>query len=416
MNLLYNTGIALMRAGMRVASLRSEKVKAMLAGQRATLSSLKAKRRHVAPDGFDVWFHAASLGEFEQGRPLIERLRRKHPDWKMLLTFFSPSGYRVRRKYDKVDAICYLPLDTPANVRKFLDAAAPKRAFFIKYEFWGNYLTELARRNIPTYLISAIFREGQNFFKPYGGMFRRILRCFTRLYVQDEASRSLLQSIGINNVTIAGDTRFDRVTDIRRAARELPAVITEFVDEASDLLVAGSSWQPDEEVYMRAWLDGDPSRRLIIAPHEWDEKRINALLDHDEYNPQLLSRLLKHELLTDDCRMIIVDSFGLLSSLYRVASIAWIGGGYGVGIHNINEAAVYGVPVLFGPRHDKFKEASDLITLGGGFEVADADAARALFDLLTTDTERYDKAAEAAGRYIADHVGATDIIYHDLFE
>ncbi|MDE6287920.1 MAG: 3-deoxy-D-manno-octulosonic acid transferase, partial [Muribaculaceae bacterium] len=400
MNPLYNAGIALFKGALSLAALRSPKIKEMRRGQRETLGDLEATRHRVAPEGFDLWFHAASLGEFEQGRPLMERLKREHPDLKILLTFFSPSGYRVRHNYPGADAVFYLPLDTPAEVRAFLDAAAPRRAFFIKYEFWGNYLAELRRRGIPTYIISAIFRPGQRFFRRGGGVFRRMLTCFDHLYVQDENSRRLLASIGIDKVTVAGDTRFDRVTDIRKAARELPAPLATFIAGSHFTIVAGSSWEPDEDILF-PWLEKHPEARLVIAPHEFDERRLARMLERLGKNARLLSQLKTPEDLPADCRAVIVDSFGLLSSLYRVASVAIIGGGFGSGIHNINEAAVYGIPVIFGPRHEKFKEASDLITAGGAFEVKDAASLAAVLDLLAADPHARDKAGRAAGDYIA---------------
>ncbi len=252
MNPLYNAAISLYGAAARLAALRSPKVKEMLAGQAATLRTLAEERRRFAPGGYDLWLHAASLGEFEQGRPLMERLRREHPDKKILLTFFSPSGYRVRHNYAGADTVAYLPFDTPARVSAFLDAAAPKMAVFVKYEFWGNYLEQLAKRRIPTYIISAIFRPGQRFFRPGGGAFRRMLGNFTRLYVQDERSRELLAGIGIDRVTVSGDTRFDRVTDILRTAKNVP-VVEKFVENSTFTLIAGSSWAPDEDLYI-PWL------------------------------------------------------------------------------------------------------------------------------------------------------------------
>lgn len=414
MNPLYNAGIALFKGALSLASLRSPKIKEMRRGQRETLKDLETTRRRVAPEGFDLWFHAASLGEFEQGRPLMERLKREHPELKILLTFFSPSGYRVRHNYSGADAVYYLPIDTPRDVRAFLDAAAPRRAFFIKYEFWGNYLTELHRREIPTYIISAIFRPGQRFFRRGGGTFRRMLRCFDHLYVQDENSRQLLASIGIDKVTVAGDTRFDRVTDIRKAARELPEVLAAFIAGSPFTVVAGSSWEPDEDILI-PWLEKHPEARLVIAPHEFDERRLARLLERLGSSARLLSQLKSPEDLPTGCRAVIVDSFGLLSSLYRVASAAIVGGGFGAGIHNINEAAVYSIPVIIGPKHEKFKEAADLIAAGGAFEVHDARSLAAVLDNLAGDSDARHAAGRAAGDYIARSVGATDIIYNDLF-
>jgi len=414
MNPLYNLGIHLYRGAASVAALRSPKVREMLRGQDAALALLAMSRHSVAPDGYDLWIHAASLGEFEQGRPFIERYRRRFPDRKILLTFFSPSGYRVRRNYDKVDTVVYLPFDTPSRVTAFLHLAAPRMAVFVKYEFWGNYLQQLNTRGIPTYIISAIFRPSQRFFRPGGAVFRRMLRCFTKLYVQDERSRSLLAGIGISNVAVAGDTRFDRVTDILASAREVP-VIQHFAQGSPFTLVVGSSWQPDEQIYI-PWLKANPEVHAIIAPHEFDERRLRTLEQQLGPGARRLSSITGTDALTGDERYIIVDCFGLLSSIYRYGSAAYIGGGFGTGIHNINEAAVYGIPVMFGPRHNKFKEASDLIACGGGFSISGSDEAHALLDKLSHDRDFRTGAGNAAGDYISSHIGATDAIFSDIFD
>ena len=414
MSLLYNAGIYLFKAAVGIASLRSAKIKEMRAGELLTLAQLSDCRRRVAPEGFDVWIHAASLGEFEQGRPLIERIKRENPKATILLTFFSPSGYRVRRDYKGVDAVYYLPLDTPGEVRRFLDAAAPHKIFFVKYEFWGNYLGELHRRGVPTYIISAIFRRRQRFFRFGGGVFRRMLRCFDRIYVQDENSRLLLESIGITNVTVAGDTRFDRVTDIRRNLPTLPEAVKRFAAEGDFTLVAGSTWPPDEALIF-PWMKRHEGARLIIAPHEFDDRRIADIIAALGCNAVRLSDITAGRPLPADCRAIVVDCFGLLSALYSTGSAAYVGGGFGVGIHNINEAAVYGIPVAFGPNHSKFKEASDLIAAGGGFEIADSAAFEATMTRMLSDNAARAAAGKSAGDYIASHIGATDIIYNDIF-
>ncbi|MDE6300724.1 MAG: 3-deoxy-D-manno-octulosonic acid transferase [Muribaculaceae bacterium] len=413
MNPLYNTAIQLYRAGASLAALRSDKVREMLRGQEETLRTLEECRAAVAPEGYDVWIHAASLGEFEQGRPIIERLRRERPGISILLTFFSPSGYRVRRDYKGADTVAYLPMDTRANVRRFLDAAAPRCAIFIKYEFWGNFLTELQRRAIPTYIISAIFRPSQVFFKPWGGLFRRMLRCFDHIYVQDARSARLLKDIGIDKVTVAGDTRFDRVADICRAAREVP-VIERFSSGAPFTLVAGSSWPADEALYI-SWLKAHPDVRAIIAPHEFDDSRLRTLRRNLGPQARLLSEVASPDDLDGSERYIIVDSFGLLSSLYRYGTAAWVGGGFGAGIHNINEAAAWGIPVIFGPRHEKFKEASDLLANDAATQVnSQRDTTKALDSLLQSADAR-NSAGQAARQYIDANIGATDIIFNDIF-
>lgn len=413
MNPLYNAGIALFNAGVSAASWRSHKIREMVRGRRRTLSTLAATREAKAPGGFDVWIHAASLGEFEQGRPLIERLRRERPEMKILLTFFSPSGYRVRHDFPLVDAVEYLPSDSPGDVRRFLDAARPHCAIFIKYEFWGNYLEQLSRRGIPSYIISSIFRPGQRFFRTGGGMFRRMLRDFTHIYVQDEPSRRLLAGIGVDRVTVAGDTRFDRVTDIQRAARRVPSV-EDFCRRSPFVFIAGSSWEADEDLYL-PWLTSQRDVCAIIAPHQFDEVRLRRLVRRAGAGTHLLSEIKALGSVPADCRVIVVDSFGLLSTLYRHASAAYIGGGFGAGIHNINEAAVYGIPVMFGPRHQKFKEASDLIECGGAFETPDRASFVATVERLRGDAAFRESSGRAAGEYIRRNLGATDIIFADIF-
>lgn len=422
MNLLYNTAISLYGAAAQVVSLRSRKVRKMLQGQHRTPEML---RRKLAGKPGAVWFHASSLGEFEQGRPMIERLRREHPEVPILLSFFSPSGFEVRKNYPYVDAVVYLPFDTPRRVRKFLDLVRPSMAIFIKYEFWGNYLEELHKRGIPTYLISSIFRPGQRFFRKGGGLFRRMLGCFTHLYVQDERSRRLLRVIDVKNVTVAGDTRFDRVTDVMRSSVEIPG-FPGFAPRTRLKFIAGSSWEADEEIYV-PWLNAHPEIGFIIAPHEFNETRLEALRNRFASKTVLLLSEWIHILKESErgntpppawlsgIRGIIVDSFGKLSSLYRFADIAYIGGGFGAGIHNLNEAAVYGIPVVFGPNHEKFKEASDLITCGGGFSVANSSEFGATIDTLVNSPEEIRRAGDAAGKYIRDSLGATDRIYSEIF-
>lgn len=421
MNPLYNTGIRLYGLAARVAALRSPKVRKMIQGQKRTLDTL---RRRLGSRPGCIWFHASSLGEFEQGRPMIERLRREHPEKPILLSFFSPSGFEVRKNYPFVDAVVYLPFDTPSRVKKFLDAARPSMAIFIKYEFWGNYLKELRRRGIPTYIISSIFRPGQRFFRSVGGMFRRMLLCFDRLYVQDERSRRLLKLVGVENVTVAGDTRFDRVTDVMRSTVEIPG-FPGFGKEAKLRFIAGSSWEADEDVYV-PWLNAHPEVSFIIAPHEFNETRLEQLRNRFYGDVILLSewtREIKRAGLPSGevpeylkrVRGMIIDSFGKLSSLYRFVDVAYIGGGFGAGIHNLNEAAVYGMPVIFGPNNEKFKEAADLVECGGGFSVASREEFCHIIDILYGSPADLKLAGDAAGKYIRDHLGATDLIYNDLF-
>lgn len=423
MNLLYHTAIAAYGGAVRIAALCSRKPRLMAEGQRQTFDRLRHFRNTTVPDGFDVWFHAASLGEFEQARPLIEALLEKAPEKKILVSFFSPSGYTVRENYDPRVAVVYLPMDTRRNAAEFIDLAQPKTVIFIKYEFWGNYLTELGRRGIPTYIISSIFRPGQIFFRPYGEMFRKMLRQFRHLYVQDSNSRELLATIGLTNVTVAGDTRLDRVAAIRDKARDIPQIDV-FKAAAPDAftLVAGSSWPKDEEIYF-PWLHSHPEVRAIIAPHEFDSARLARMqreLGPDSMLYSDFERLYDSspEQAAETARRLkylIIDCYGLLSSLYRYADAAYVGGGFGVGIHNINEAAVYGIPVVFGPKHGKFKEASDLIAAGGAFSISDAAEGDAILTRLLSEPSSRRRSGEAAGNYITSGLGATRLIMKDIF-
>lgn len=410
MNFLYNAGLHLYKTGVRIAALSNPKAKKMTDGHKETFKILRDR----LPAGSDVvWIHASSLGEFEQGRPLIERLRREHPEKKILLTFFSPSGYEVRKNYAQADAVAYLPFDTPRNARRFVETVRPSVAIFIKYEFWGNYLEQLHKAGVPTYIISAIFRPRQIFFRKYGGVFRKMLRCFNRIYLQDEASRQLLAGIGINHTTVAGDTRFDRVTDVMAGRCEIAGG-----DDLRSFIIFGSSWEADEANYV-PWLNAHSDVEFIIAPHEFDAARISALCKEIDGNVMPLSQwerhIAEHGTSPEGVRGIVVDCFGRLASLYRYASVAYIGGGYGTGIHNINEAAVYGIPVVFGPNYHKFKEARDLIALKGAFCADSAEATALILDKLLTDSELRTDAGKIAGQYIADNIGATDRIYADLF-
>lgn len=424
MNHLYNTGIALYRGAARLAALKSPKVRHMLHGQGETLSRLETFRRDLAPQGFDLWIHAASLGEFEQGRPIIEALLDKRPDAKILLSFFSPSGYEVRCGYDPRVAVVYLPFDTPALVSSFLDAAQPKMAIFVKYEFWGNYLSQLKRRGIPAYLISSVFRPGQIFFRPWGGMFRTMLRSFEHIFVQEDRSRQLLAGIGIDNVTVAGDTRFDRVTTIRANGRCIAEVETfKAAVPGSPLLVVGSSWERDEQVYVPA-LHEQPRLRAVIAPHEFDTHRLGAMRRLLGTDATMLFSDFKriHDASPAKAaetaarlRYLIIDSFGMLSSLYRYADGAYLGGGFGTGIHNINEAAVYGIPVAFGPNNSKFVEASELCACGGGVCIRNTTDVRSFFNKILTDPDYLSRTGNAAGNYIKSKVGATRLIMRQIF-
>ena len=419
---MYNLIIYLYLLGVAVCSRFNEKVRKMWRGERDAFRVLREK---VEPGARYVWFHAASLGEFEQGRPLMEQLRRDRPELKILLTFFSPSGYEVRKDYDGADIVCYLPLDTPLNARRFLRIVRPEMAFFIKYEFWYNYLHILKHRGVPVYSVSSIFREGQVFFRWYGRQYGHVLKCFTHFYVQNEKSRELLASIGLTNVTITGDTRFDRVLQIKEQAKELPVVESFLKSQTSNLksykvFVAGSSWPPDEEIFIRYFRE-HPEWKLIIAPHVIGEDhllQIEKQLESPSSNGKGAYRYSannnNHSPSEEAGRgALIIDCFGLLSSIYRYATVTYVGGGFGVGIHNTVEAAVWGVPVIFGPNNRKFQEAQELKACGGGFEIQSYDDFARLMDRFGTDPQFTADAGRAAGQYVEQKAGASRKILSD---
>lgn len=404
--MIYSIALYLYALAVILASLFYKKARHMVKGQWQTFRIL---RKHIRREEMYVWFHAASLGEFEQGRPLMERLRREHPEYKILLTFFSPSGYEVRKNYEGADVVCYLPFDTPGNVRSFLRLARPCMAFFIKYEFWNNYLHACRRRQIPVYSVSSIFRKKQVFFRWYGRSYSDVLRCVTHFFVQNEASRELLARKGIDNVTVTGDTRFDRVLDICRQAKELPLV--EAFKQDAVVQVAGSSWAPDEDLII-PYFNAHPEMKLVLAPHVIGESHLK------EIEGKLQRPFLRYSQATPEnvheAACLIIDCFGLLSSVYRYGETAYVGGGFGVGIHNVPEAAVYGVPVLVGPNNGKFREVQDLLKLGGCLEVTDETAYRQAMDRLLGDTAYRTERGRIAGDYIARNAGAADRIFDSI--
>lgn len=398
--MLYNLAIGIYDLIVHIMAPFSRKPRKMMKGHWVVYELL---RQQIEKDARYIWFHAASLGEFEQGRPLIEKIRAKYPDYKILLTFFSPSGYEVRKNYRGADVVCYLPFDKPRNVKKFLDISNPVMAFFIKYEFWKNYLDELNKRRIPVYSVSSIFRKDQIFFKWYGGTYRNVLKNFDYLFVQNEASRRFLSKIGINKVTVVGDTRFDRVLQIREEAKELPLV--EKFKGDSFTLVAGSSWGPDEDLFLE-YFNTHPEMKLIIAPHVIDENHLVEIISKLKRPYVRYTRADERNVQKADC--LIIDCFGLLSSIYRYGEVAYIGGGFGVGIHNTLEAAVYGIPVVFGPKYHKFMEAKQLIEAQGAFSISNYEGLGSLFDRFLTDEHFHRETGSNAGFYVTNNAGATD--------
>lgn len=387
--------------GVAIASLFNKKVKKMWAGERQAVKVLKEK---VDPEARYIWFHAASLGEFEQGRPLIEYLRETHPEYKILLTFFSPSGYEVRKNYEGADIICYLPLDTIRNARRFLRAVKPVMAFFIKYEFWYNYLHILQHRGIPTYSVSSIFRPDQIFFQWYGRQYGRVLKCFTHFFVQNMESKALLAKLGITDVDVVGDTRFDRVLQIKEASKQLP-IVEQFTAHAQKVFVAGSSWLPDEDIFIK-YFDIHKDWKLIIAPHVISDEHLSQIFE-------LLKgrRVVRYTEATEknvkDAEVLIIDCFGLLSSIYHYGTVSYVGGGFGVGIHNVLEAAVWDIPVVFGPNNKHFQEAQGLMLVQGGFEISDYQSFRDLMMRFETDASFLQNAGENAGAFVKSRAGAT---------
>ena len=387
--------------GVAIASLFNKKVKKMWAGERQAVKVLKEK---VDPEARYIWFHAASLGEFEQGRPLIEHLRETHPEYKILLTFFSPSGYEVRKNYEGADIICYLPLDTIRNARRFLRAVKPVMAFFIKYEFWYNYLHILQHRGVPTYSVSSIFRPDQIFFQWYGRQYGRVLKCFTHFFVQNMESKALLAKLGITDVDVVGDTRFDRVLQIKEASKQLP-IVEQFTAHAQKVFVAGSSWLPDEEIFIK-YFDIHKDWKLIIAPHVISDEHLSQIFE-------LLKghRVVRYTEATEenvkDAEVLIIDCFGLLSSIYHYGTVSYVGGGFGVGIHNVLEAAVWDIPVVFGPNNKHFQEAQGLMLVQGGFEIKDYQSFRDLMMRFETDASFLQNAGENAGAFVKSRAGAT---------
>ena len=412
--MVYNIVIYFVLWGIAIASLFNEKVRKMWRGEREAFKILKQK---VDPNAKYIWFHAASLGEFEQGRPLMERIRKEYPQYKILLTFYSPSGYEVRKNYEGADIICYMPVDTRLNAIRFLRLVRPVMAFFIKYEFWSNFLHILKHRNIPTYSVSSIFREDQVFFKWYGRSYAGVLKCFTRFFVQNEESKRLLEGIGIKDVDVVGDTRFDRVLQIKEAAKQLPICEAFRTGVASSqsadvphtdfkVFVAGSSWPPDENIFI-PFFNEHKDWRLLIAPHVIAEEHLKLILSLIKDKKVVrYTQTTPEEAAEAD--VLIIDCFGLLSSMYNYGDVAYIGGGFGVGIHNTLEAAVWNMPVIFGPNNKKFQEAQGLLKSGGGFEINTYEDFSGLMNSLMNDEAFLKQAGDKAGAFVAHLAGATD--------
>jgi len=402
--LFYQVGINAYTLLLYGVSPFHAKAKKMIAGRWHLFTDIEKKvSQNKQPV---VWFHCASLGEFEQGRPVLEKITTDYPQYKIFLTFFSPSGYEVRKNYPGADFIYYLPLDSPANARQFLDLVKPKVAFFVKYEFWYNYLSELKQRQIPVFSISAIFRPNQLFFKSYGSFYRNLLYCFTHIFTQNKTSAELLATAGINHVTVTGDTRFDRVLQTAAMVENIP--IVEAFKKDKPVFVIGSSWPQDINVllpFVQKWAD---QVKFIIAPHEIHEKEIVVLEEKLSGRAVRFSQVGQQN--PEHFSVLIIDNIGMLGSLYAYGDYAYIGGAFGKGLHNTLEAAVFGLPIFFGPHYQKFQEAIDLVSAGVAFPVSSTAALDDAFSRIFADDNLYQTLSGQAKKYVKEQAGATNII------
>ena len=396
---LYNIGIKLYYFAAWLYSFFNSKASLWINGRR---------QQKFSRFNSSIWFHFASLGEFEQGRPILEAMRERHPEKKTVITFFSPSGYEIRKNTPLADAVYYLPLDTPKNALHFIDHIKPDVAIFTKYEYWYHYFNELNRQHIPLYIISGIFRPGQIFFKWYGGLHRKILTFVTYFFLQDQQSKQLLDNIGLTNVTISGDTRFDRVW--ANAQQPKPVLLVNEFKNGQKIFIAGSTW-PEDEKLLATLPALYPGWKFIFAPHEIGEEKINKLMELLPKGSAIkYSQLATHNSQSKTYNSLIIDNIGMLSSLYAYGDIAYIGGGFGVGIHNTLEAAAFGLPVIFGPNYLKFNEARELIALKAGFSIKDEAELKGVTDTLITDGAFYSITSKKILQYVQEHTGATQMI------
>ncbi len=405
---LYNIAIILYSLAIKLASLWIPKAKLWCEGRRDIFERIA---KTVAPTDRILWIHVASLGEFEQGRPLIEKIRQEQPQYKILLTFYSPSGYELRKNYEGADYIFYLPLDTPRGARKFLEVAHPEVAIIVKYEFWLNLLYKIKRQGIKCYIVSAIFRQDSIFFKWYGSMWRLALKSFNQIFVQNQESKELLKGIGVENVIVAGDTRFDRVAQIAKSAPKNPLV--ENFKGSTPLFIAGSTWPADEDLLIEV-IKANPQIKFVIAPHEIDAPRVGAL--SERIPSSIRYTQASQESNIEGYQTLILDTMGQLSSIYQYARWAYIGGGFGVGIHNTLEASTFGLPIAFGTNYHKFKEARDMVELGGCCSVSNADELIAWFTPLRDDEPRREQLSQINKQYTAQKQGASKIITDAIFQ
>lgn len=406
---IYNTGILFYSILLQVFSIFNQKAGFFVKGRKNWKENLISR---TEKDARYIWFHCASLGEFEQGRPVIEEVKKQFPEYKIVLTFFSPSGYEIRKNFEHADIICYLPLDTKRNAKTFIDIVKPEKVFFVKYEFWYHFISELNKQNIPLFIISAIFRKEQHFFKNtiWGNWFRKILFRVEHFFVQNKTSAELLNKIGIRNVSISGDTRFDRVATIANNVKEIP--IVEKFKGNSQLIIAGSTWKPDEELLIE-FINQNNEFKFIIAPHEVNPANINRIHQLLKKPAIFFSKAQISDI--EHQQVLIIDSIGLLSSLYKYSSVAYIGGGFGVGIHNILEAATFGTPVIFGPKFKKFKEAVDLVSEGGAFSIQGFNDFNRVILQLLNNIEYLQNSSAICSNYVSKNVGSSKFIIKKVF-
>lgn len=406
MKIIYNLGIYIFSALAYLLAPFNNKAGLWVNGRKNWEQKVKEK---IKPGDRTMWIHCASLGEFEQGRPVIEELKKKVPELKIVLTFFSPSGYEIRKNYSNADCIIYLPADSGRNAAKFIELVSPEFVVFVKYEFWNNYITKLYEKRIPLYLVSGIFREEQHFFKWYGEFFRNMLRKFEKMFVQDKKSLELLSGIGLTNAVLAGDTRFDRVVQLTQSARDIKEI--ELFRGSEKLFLAGSSWKPDEEIIAQ-YINLFPDRmKWVFAPHEIDKSNIERLEKLFKVPTVRFSEFNEN---SSEARVMIIDNIGMLSSAYKYANISAIGGGFGKGIHNILEPACWSVPVIFGPNYRKFREAVELINEKGAMTFNSFGEFSEILDNWLSDADFYLKSAKTAGEYVSKNTGATPLIIKEI--
>jgi 3-deoxy-D-manno-octulosonic-acid transferase len=408
--ILYRFIVCLYILGIRVASLFNKKAKLWVRGRINIfdqLSSSFAKNKNSV-----IWMHCASLGEFEQGRTILEAIKKQNPETKILLTFFSPSGYEIRKNYPLADWVYYLPADSPGNAKKFIEIIKPSQVIFVKYEFWYYYLRELKKQQIPTYLISAIFREKQTFFSWYGGLFREMLFCFNKIFVQDKASAQLLEGIDYKEYEVTGDSRLDRVTAIKKQAKTFP--VLETFSKNAKVIICGSTWPADEKI-LSDFAKNNPDYKLVIAPHQIDGKHLKEIADIFDFTKTLFYSQNPDNSELKEAKILIIDNIGMLSSLYYYGHIAYIGGGFGAGIHNILEAVVYEIPVVFGGNYHKFREAVDLIEAGVAFEISDQQTLTETA-VQISENSRANKIKEKIAEYLKKNTGATEKILNGIKE